>query len=149
LNDEFNNFSRRSGGSYTIQRLLSNVSGFSEDVNGDSDPERGLLSHPAAPDEERQYGRVSRRLYWLYARSCGLFLTLSYLIGSCSWQTARLSTDYWLQRWTLVNQTDVNHNTPNDYHLTIYITLSVISIVIALLSNVLGQAAGNLIIFCR
>lgn len=102
-----------------MQRLLSTVSGFSDDVangtaTGDecwdaavdtTDPERGLLVDPAATEEERQYGRVPRRLYWLYIRSCGLWLALTYFLGSLAWQAARIATDYWL----VVRQIEANN----------------------------------------
>jgi ABC-type multidrug transport system ATPase subunit len=143
-----------------VQRLLSTVSGFSEEINvdpEDSDQERGLLRDPAAVDEERQYGRIPRRLYWLYARACGLILTLSYFCGSIGWQCARLATDYWL----VVYQIETHHsssteNVPNEdqqpleisgqtqknssfFYLGIYVLLSVVSVVAALMTNILGQ----------
>jgi len=100
-----------------VQRLRSDVSAFSEEAAGadaEWDAECGLLlSQPAAADEERQYGRVPRRLYGRYARSCGLLLTAAYLVVSLAWQTARVATDYWLQRWTVVNQVPINPSRRN------------------------------------
>lgn len=150
----------------SVQRLLSTVSGFSEEINADSedsDQERGLLRDPAAVDEERQYGRIPRRLYWLYARACGLILTLSYFCGSIGWQSARLATDYWLvvyqieshstavvlplddqqqqlddQQPVAVTDQQTDDNT-SFYYLGIYTLLSVVSVVAALMTNILGQ----------
>ena len=130
------------------------MSGFTDDlVNNDdldSNPdERGLLVDPAAADEQRQYGRVPRRLYWIYAQACGLALTLSYFIGSLGWQAARLATDYWL----VVYQIEApQHHQPlqesvhvedSYYHLGVYSLLSLASVIAALLTNILGQAAGS------
>jgi hypothetical protein len=145
-----------------VQRLLSTASGFSEEINADpedSDQERGLLRDPAAVDEERQYGRIPRRLYWLYARACGLILTLSYFCGSIGWQCARLATDYWLvvyqieahdssssadnlpyedqQPLEISDQTEKNSS--SYFYLGIYVLLSVVSVVAALMTNILGQ----------
>ena len=110
-----------------------------------ADPERGLLMDPTAADEERQYGRVPRRLYLVYARSCGLLLTLAYFFGSFAWQSARLFTDYWLVIYQIEGQ---QHSDPSQdisssssYYLVIYIGLSVASIGAALLTNILGQAS--------
>ena len=140
----------------SVQRLLSTVSGFSEEINildsEDSDQERGLLRDPAAAaDEERQYGRIPRRLYWIYARACGLVLTLSYFCGSVGWQSARLATDYWLVVYQIENHDPSGNGTTmeaeedgsSSYYLGIYTLLSVVSVVAALMTNILGQAAGN------
>uniref|UniRef100_A0A0N8CA55 ATP-binding cassette sub-family C member n=1 Tax=Daphnia magna TaxID=35525 RepID=A0A0N8CA55_9CRUS len=145
-----------------VQRLLSTVSGFSEEINidpEDSDQERGLLRDPAAIDEERQYGRIPRRLYWIYARACGIFLTLSYFCGSIGWQSARLATDYWLVVYQIETHnsssidmmpngvqhpTTITEETGTSYfYLGIYVLLSIVSVMAAIMTNILGQAAGN------
>jgi len=129
-----------------------------------ADPERGLLTDPTAADEERQYGRVPRRLYLVYAQSCGLLLTLAYFIGSFAWQGARLFTDYWLVIYQIEDQQQQQQQQkqehpfalPNEtqdfsksanYYLVIYVGLSVASIATALLTNVLGQASNIAIDF--
>ena len=111
---------------------------------------------PAAADEERQYGRVPRRLYWLYAKSCGLALTLCYFVGSFVWQVTRLLTDYWLvsavesrhkkhqspvpdARHVLELPVQLDDGTTTGYYLKIFLISSVVSIVAALLANILGQ----------
>lgn len=162
---------------HSVQRLLSTVSGFSDEIamDSDSDQERGLLRDPpAAPDEERQYGRIPRRLYWLYARACGLILTFCYFCGSIGWQSARLATDYWLVVYQIENQDSLQANTSFDhqlqimnvnahseiviadgdqekendtfYYLSVYIILSVVSVVAALLTNLLGQVNVNVLL---
>lgn len=142
-----------------VQRLLSTVSGFSEEINvdpEDSDQERGLLRDPAVIDEERQYGRIPRRLYWLYARACGLILTLSYFSGSIGWQCARLATDYWLVVYQIEthnsSSTDLRYDDqqprkiidqtqagPSYVYLGVYVLLSIISVFTAIITNILGQ----------
>lgn len=133
--------------------MLSTASGFSEEMPNDNDVERGLLQDPAAADEERQYGRVPRRLYWLYARSCGFFLTICFFIGSVGWQSARLGTDYFLVVYkieTSANQTSINNSnqegTGSNY-LMIYTALSVVSVILALTANILGQVIESIQIF--
>ena len=144
-----------------VQRLLSNVSGFSEEINVDPEDsdqdDRGLLRDPAAVDEERQYGRIPRRLYWLYARACGLILTLSYFCGSIGWQCARLATDYWLVVYQIETHdssstdslqyedqqpseiSDQTEKSSSFFYLGIYVLLSVVSVIAALMTNILGQ----------
>jgi len=143
-----------------LHRLVSNVSGFSDNgplhddcdsnSSGELDPERGLLVDPAAAEEERQYGRVPRRLYWLYARSCGLWLTLAYFVGSLGWQAARIATDYWLVVRQIESVGSVTEDSSsNESYLLIYCLLSVASVVTALLTNILGQVNSLLKLIIR
>lgn len=121
------------------------MSGFSEEMPSDNDAERGLLQDPAAADEERQYGRVPRRLYWLYGRSCGFFLTACFFVGSIGWQSARLGTDYFLVVYKIETRAHTNSTNPTDEedtglnYLMIYTALSIASVVLALTANILGQ----------
>ena len=144
--ESYRSVSQRSNNHQPLDRLVSNVSAFSDDMANNDDfdsnaDERGLLVDPAAADEQRQYGRVPRRLYWIYARSCGLALTLSYFIGSLGWQAARLATDYYLVVYQI--QPLEASSDSSDHHLLIYSLLSVASVMAALLTNILGQAAGS------
>lgn len=50
--------------------------------------------------EEREYGRIPKRVYMIYIRTCGTIIGLTYLLVTFSWQVVRVNTDFWLSNWT-------------------------------------------------
>lgn len=50
--------------------------------------------------EEREYGSVPLRVYLIYARACGKFLSLTYLIFALGYEVVRVLTSFWLSHWS-------------------------------------------------
>ena len=51
-------------------------------------------------NDERQYGKISPKVYILYGSSCGFLAAILYFIFAISWQALRVFTDFWLSDWT-------------------------------------------------
>jgi hypothetical protein len=50
--------------------------------------------------EERQYGKIPKRIYLEYLQACSVCVGTSYLVSAFCWQGLRVYTDYWLNQWT-------------------------------------------------
>lgn len=50
--------------------------------------------------EEREYGKIERKIYLTYLRSCGMVMGYLYIVSILSWQGLRVYTDFWLSKWT-------------------------------------------------
>jgi hypothetical protein len=50
--------------------------------------------------EEREYGKISKRIYLEYLWACSVCVGTSYLVSAVGWQGLRVYTDYWLNQWT-------------------------------------------------
>jgi hypothetical protein len=62
--------------------------------------------------EEREYGKISKRIYLEYLKACSVFVGTSYLVSAFGWQGLRIYTDYWLNQWTNNgNRTGANSTT--------------------------------------
>jgi hypothetical protein len=70
--------------------LYATISG---DEDLEDDDELGL-------EEEREYGKVARKVYFSYLKASGTILGCSYLISAVAWQICRVLTDFWLSEWT-------------------------------------------------
>lgn len=51
-------------------------------------------------DEERKYGKIPARMYWLYLKSCGMNVVTTFFLSAMTQQGLRVYTDFWLQNWT-------------------------------------------------
>lgn len=51
-------------------------------------------------DEERKYGKIPARMYWLYLKSCGMDIVTTFFLSALAQQGLRVYTDFWLQSWT-------------------------------------------------
>jgi hypothetical protein len=50
--------------------------------------------------EEREYGKIPKRIYLEYLWACSLCVGAGYLVSAFGWQGLRVYTDYWLNQWT-------------------------------------------------
>ncbi|XP_046995474.1 ATP-binding cassette sub-family C member Sur [Schistocerca americana] len=130
------------------RRLLSTTSSLSDDLSEDDDlcDETAENSGRLASDEEREYGKIPKKLYIEYLKACGILVGGTYLILTFSWQGLRIYTDYWLSEWSeqadaavdnFENQASIAH------YFQIYAGLSILSIVLSLSSNAIGQLSGS------
>ncbi|XP_067013510.2 ATP-binding cassette sub-family C member Sur, partial [Anabrus simplex] len=132
-----------------IKRLMSSASAFSDDMNDEEetyDESVDAAGGRLTSDEEREYGKIPKKIYLEYLQACGLAAGGSYLLLAISWQGLRVYTDYWLNEWT-AGSNSTAHGQVMERHkmleyFTIYAILSVISIVLSLSSNGIGQYAG-------
>lgn len=51
-------------------------------------------------DEEREYGKIPKKVYLEYFLSCGVFVGCLYLVSTIAWQFMKVYTDMWLSKWT-------------------------------------------------
>lgn len=51
-------------------------------------------------DEERKYGKIPARIYFLYAKACGNLTLVVFFMSTLLWQALRVYTDVWLREWT-------------------------------------------------
>lgn len=51
-------------------------------------------------DEERKYGKIPARIYFLYAKACGTFTLVVFFMSTLLWQALKVYTDVWLREWT-------------------------------------------------
>ncbi|XP_059488287.1 ATP-binding cassette sub-family C member Sur [Neocloeon triangulifer] len=135
------------GGKPVVRRLASSTSAFSDDFNDDDDIGGESVENEedeVTLEEEREYGKVARRVYLSYLRASGTTLGCSYLVSAVAWQVCRVLTDYWLSEWT--NSTDQKNkqldSSQMKEYMAVYAGLSVLSIVLSVGSNALGQVAG-------
>nr|CAD7432255.1 unnamed protein product [Timema monikensis] len=144
-----------------VKRLLSTTSASSDDAYDEEDCLRGgERSGPESDEatdagegrtmseEEREYGKIPKRIYLDYLCACGVVAGVSYLLSAVLWQGLRVYTDYWLSQWTHhSNATAVDHHEhPRQdetvLYFSVYASLSAASIILSLLSNGIGQYAG-------
>jgi hypothetical protein len=50
--------------------------------------------------QEREYGKIPKRIYLQYLRACSVCVGATYLACTFGWQGLRVYTDYWLNQWT-------------------------------------------------
>lgn len=130
------------------RRLLSTTSSVSDDLSEDDDlcDEVAENLGRLASDEEREYGKIPKKLYIEYLKACGIIVGGSYLILTFSWQGLRIYTDYWLSEWS--EQADSSTDNFEQqasiaHYFQIYAGLSILSIVLSLSSNAIGQLSGS------
>uniref|UniRef100_A0A182NBW0 Uncharacterized protein n=1 Tax=Anopheles dirus TaxID=7168 RepID=A0A182NBW0_9DIPT len=148
---------------HSIKRLLSTISRQSVDTEESSvDCGEGEVSNRLIYDDERKYGRIPARMYWLYLLSCGPRMVAVFFLCALAQQALKVYTDFWLQEWT--DQTSAsgspparittlapaspNGGTPPEpieiqHHFHIYVALSAVCIVLAAISVPAGQRAGS------
>jgi hypothetical protein len=51
-------------------------------------------------DEERKYGKIPARIYFLYMKACGISTLVVFFMSTLLWQALRVYTDVWLREWT-------------------------------------------------
>ena len=61
-----------------------------------SDAQAGRL----ISEEEREYGKIPKKIYLEYLWACSACVGTSYLLSAIAWQGLRVYTDYWLNQWT-------------------------------------------------
>ncbi|XP_052864194.1 ATP-binding cassette sub-family C member Sur [Anopheles cruzii] len=142
----------------SIKRLLSTISRRSEDTEESSvDCGEGEVSNRLIYDDERKYGRIPTRTYWLYLQSCGLKTVATFFLSALAQQALKVYTDFWLQEWTEraprtpgTNSSDTEAPLPAQpmasdvqHHFHIYAALSAVCIVLAAISVPAGQRAGS------
>uniref|UniRef100_A0A1B0GJ38 Uncharacterized protein n=1 Tax=Lutzomyia longipalpis TaxID=7200 RepID=A0A1B0GJ38_LUTLO len=95
-------------------------------------------------EEERKYGEIPLRIYWLYLKDCGLGVVVLFCLIALSWQTLRVITDVWLQSWT--NTIDGNGSQAEQadsmHYFSVYAILSGVCVLLSMLSTPIGQYAG-------
>ncbi|XP_062706758.1 ATP-binding cassette sub-family C member Sur isoform X3 [Aedes albopictus] len=139
-----------------LKRLFSNVSRYSEETDEDSWEEYNngeQVSNRLIYDEERKYGKIPARMYWLYLKSCGMDIVTTFFLSALAQQGLRVYTDFWLQSWTERTQQqqqlqsyDTNRVDPTDdveYNFRVYAVLSVICILLSAVCFPAGQKAGS------
>lgn len=133
-----------------LKRLPSASSGVSDDVDDDEPySDVGDANAGRLVTEEREYGKIPKRIYLEYLRACSVWVGTSYLVSAFGWQGLRVYTDYWLNQWTNSgNRTRADSavsRTPEyemTYYLLVYGALSVASVLLSFSSNSIGQYAG-------
>ena len=50
--------------------------------------------------EEREYGKIPKRIYLQYLQACSVCAGATYLVSTFGWQGLRVYTDYCLNQWT-------------------------------------------------
>ncbi|XP_062546541.1 ATP-binding cassette sub-family C member Sur [Armigeres subalbatus] len=134
-----------------LKRLFSNESRYSEETDEDSWEELNngeQISNRLIYDEERKYGKIPARMYWLYLKSCGKDIVATFFLSALAQQGLRVYTDFWLQSWTERTQRqshDTNGVDPADieYNFKVYAVLSVICILLSVVCFPAGQKAGS------
>ncbi|EDS27178.1 sulfonylurea receptor/ abc transporter [Culex quinquefasciatus] len=135
-----------------LRRLWSSISRYSEEaeeeVVGDHPAEDGSNRLINNATEERKYGTIPARMYWLYLQSSGLRMVATFFVSALAQQGLRVYTDFWLQGWTDRNQYEkgVTLDDSGDdvqYHFRVYALLSGLCIVLAAVSFPAGQRAGS------
>ncbi|EAT34557.1 AAEL013215-PA, partial [Aedes aegypti] len=139
--EEINNFfaSNFSNDSSHVHLLSSN----SNELNNGEQVSNRLIY-----DEERKYGKIPARIYWLYLKSCGMDIVTTFFLSALAQQGLRVYTDFWLQSWTERTQQqsfDTNRVEPAevDYNFRVYAVLSVICILLSVVCFPAGQKAGS------
>ncbi|XP_035915035.1 ATP-binding cassette sub-family C member Sur isoform X3 [Anopheles stephensi] len=142
---------------HSIKRLLSTISRRSEDTEESSvDCGEAEVSNRLIYDDERKYGRIPTRMYWLYLISCGPRMVAIFFLSALAQQALKVYTDFWLQEWTdqtsTVSPTSgsaeiVDGQPPKPLeiqrHFQAYVALSAVCIVLAAISVPAGQRAGS------
>nr|XP_029714518.1 ATP-binding cassette sub-family C member Sur-like [Aedes albopictus] len=142
-----------------LKRLFSNVSRYSEETDEDSWEEYNngeQVSNRLIYDEERKYGKIPARMYWLYLKSCGMDIVTTFFLSALAQQGLRVYTDFWLQSWTerpqqqqqqqQLQSYDTNRVDPTgdvEYNFRVYAVLSVICILLSAVCFPAGQKAGS------
>ncbi|XP_058450018.1 ATP-binding cassette sub-family C member Sur isoform X2 [Malaya genurostris] len=96
-------------------------------------------------DDERKYGTIPTRIYWLYLKASGLNMASTFLLSALAQQCLRVYTDFWLQNWTERTQQHPEGVDPLDikYNFRVYALLSGMCILLAAVSFPTGQMAGS------
>ncbi|XP_055539694.1 ATP-binding cassette sub-family C member Sur isoform X2 [Wyeomyia smithii] len=140
-----------SGWRYPLRKLISNTSEYSEEIEEEAyaeDPEANDVSNRLLMDEERKYGTIPARIYWLYMKASGPHIAATFLLSALAQQCLRAYTDFWLQNWT---EGTHSHRPPEDdpdplditYNFRVYALLSGTCILLAMVSFPTGQLAGS------
>ncbi|XP_021701403.1 ATP-binding cassette sub-family C member Sur [Aedes aegypti] len=136
----------------SLKRLFSNISRYSEETDDDDWEELNngeQVSNRLIYDEERKYGKIPARIYWLYLKSCGMDIVTTFFLSALAQQGLRVYTDFWLQSWTerTQQQSFDNRNRVDpaevDYNFRVYAVLSVICILLSVVCFPAGQKAGS------
>ncbi|KAJ9596446.1 hypothetical protein L9F63_012530, partial [Diploptera punctata] len=136
-----------------LKRLPSTASAISEDFDDETELCEEAVDIQAGKlifEEEREYGKIPKRIYLEYLWACSACVGMSYLLSAIAWQGLRVYTDYWLNRWTESENKTVTaeqrkphiQDSNMTFYLMVYGVLSLASIVLSLLSNGIGQYAG-------
>ncbi|XP_050078932.1 ATP-binding cassette sub-family C member Sur [Anopheles maculipalpis] len=142
---------------HSIKRLLSTISRRSEDTEESSvDCGEAEVSNRLIYDDERKYGRIPTRMYWLYLISCGPRMVAIFFLSALAQQALKVYTDFWLQEWTDQTSTVSSNSVPAEItdgqapkpieiqrHFHAYVALSAVCIVLAAISVPAGQRAGS------
>ncbi|CAL7947692.1 unnamed protein product [Xylocopa violacea] len=129
--------------SFPVKRLLSVESrGTTE-----SDEIEGKDYETEEPDEsqyEDKSGIVTRMIFCDYIKAGGWIPGLIYIAVAVFCQVLRVYIDLWLSRWTDEDVVNFTQGTQNQtmFYFSVYITLSLIFILLSFVCNVSGQWTG-------
>ncbi|XP_058815986.1 ATP-binding cassette sub-family C member Sur [Topomyia yanbarensis] len=138
---------QQNGQNQSLRRLHSNSTRYSEeneeDLIGDQSGDDGY--NRLIVDDERKYGTIPTRIYWLYLKASGLNIASTFLLSALAQQCLRVYTDFWLQNWTERTQRHPEGVDPVDikYNFRVYALLSGMCILLAAVSFPAGQMAGS------
>ncbi|CAG2164179.1 unnamed protein product, partial [Oppiella nova] len=90
-------------------------------------------------DEKRETGSISRKVYFSYFKRCSLILSFTCLVLIISTQGFKVASDFWLAQWSKSDVSLTNDNHKLEYYIKGYAILSLITIIISLVSNLLSQ----------
>ncbi|XP_075219902.1 sulfonylurea receptor isoform X2 [Lycorma delicatula] len=95
--------------------------------------------------EEREYGKISHIVYSTYINCCGITLSIMYLATTILWQLIRIMTDFWLSKWSSSrsNNASDKNGQAGLFYLLVYAGLSILSVILSLISNCLGQYCAS------
>ncbi|CAG2118312.1 unnamed protein product, partial [Medioppia subpectinata] len=90
-------------------------------------------------DEKRETGSISKKVYLSYFKRCSLCLSFSCLILIISTQAFKVASDFWLAQWSKSDVSVASDDQRLLYYIKGYALLSIITIAISLVSNLLSQ----------
>lgn len=94
--------------------------------------------------EEREYGTIPVKIYVSYISACGRFLSLLYLLFALGYEVVRVGTNFWLKEWSdeISLSLDEDYDDVMTHYFTIYVILSILTVLVSLSSNLIGKQAG-------
>ncbi|XP_054166952.1 ATP-binding cassette sub-family C member 9-like [Oppia nitens] len=90
-------------------------------------------------NEKRETGSISKKVYYSYFKKCSIWLSLTCLLLIISTQGFKVVSDFWLAQWSKSDVSLANDYSQLQYYIKGYALLSLITIVISLMANLLSQ----------
>ncbi|XP_012265786.2 ATP-binding cassette sub-family C member Sur [Athalia rosae] len=131
--------------SHPVKGLLSTESGYTEETDDDDDGASTVKGQGESDRDKDLSGLVTAGVCFDYLKAGGLGPGLIYVSVALACQAIRVYTDLWLSEWTdqgnlSEDASDLHQQTI--FYFRVYISLSVGSILLAVIYNVAGQWAG-------